>query len=92
MKIYAHSLKKEDWFSIAKCIDNDFTQSRATFTADRFFTYYMLTTNVCDSCSIVKVYFTSDGFITKIVRVSDDTDGYVEVRESTYKRIFNLFK
>lgn len=86
------SLTQQQWLQVAKCVDNGFIGSEKTFTAyqsvqtDRF----ILTTNVCDDCSIVLV--NHDLGVLKSIDVIDEDSDRRPVQPETFNRIINYLK
>ena len=74
------------WRRFAGRIDNEIFASGESFTATFSNGFYYLTTNVCDSCSFIKV-FVNEESITKITVLGDYTDGWQEIRPNTYDSI-----
>jgi hypothetical protein len=86
-------LSIDDFFNIAKIIDNDFIGSEKSFTAERKKDYVYLTTNKCDDCSSVKIYCEPRSInISKIERLGSDTEGFQEIQNETYLKIENYIK
>lgn len=81
------NFKKEDFYEIAKIIDNDFIGSLDTFSYDFNNEYYLLNTNKCDNASVIKIY--SNG---AILIIADDEYGYREIHFDTYKNIIEYIK
>ncbi len=79
-------LTQEQWRRLASRIDNEFTGSEKTFTAERKNGYYFLTTNKCDWASFIKVYTNGIG-IDKITILGNHTDGWDEIQKGTYKGV-----
>lgn len=92
MTLYVGNFSNTEEFllKIAKVIDNSFIGSEETFSCLRYIGYYLLTTNKCDDASQIRVYTNDENMLTKITRLGPDTDGYIEVKEATYKRICML--
>ena len=78
------TLTDDQYFDIAKIIDNEFIGTRKTFTATKFVECVSLTTNKCDWASII--HLNTDGTIT---RVADDTNGFEKITEETMNKVSN---
>ena len=72
-----------DFYEIAKIIDNDFIGTKDYFLCDYKKGYYLLATDKCDFCCDIRIY--EDG---KIYRLGEDTEGYQEIHKITYNNIF----
>jgi len=84
---------KNDFYNIAKIIDNNFIGSEETFTTERKKGYYYLTTNKCDDCSFVKIFSQIGNInIDKIERLGSDTDGFEEIYPKTYDNVKKYIK
>jgi len=82
-------LTKDQFYEIAKIIDNEFINSYKTFSCDRCLNKYnLLTTNKCDFASTIIVYCDNEK-ITNITRCGDDTSGYETIHENTINNINN---
>jgi hypothetical protein len=81
----------DDWIKFAGIIDANFYATERTFTADRKKGYYYLNTNICDDCSIVRVYCQIGvSGIEKIERLGSDTESWQEIQPSTYGKLQRL--
>ena len=85
IEIFLLSLTKEDFYEIAKIIDNDFIGAKKFFICqyDNKYKRYDLTTNKCDEASLIRVY--NNGTIE---RMSYDTEGFKKINQTTYYNVF----
>ena len=84
--VVCSAFTQEQWRILATRIDNDYIGSEKTFTAERKNGYYYLTTNKCDSASIIKVFTNGTG-IDKITILGEHTEGWDEIQNGTYGNI-----
>jgi hypothetical protein len=82
-------LSKEQYYEIAKIIDDDFVGSFETFTATKKDNVMFLTSNRCDYSSLVRVTENDGRFY--IERLGPDTGSWQEINPATYKRISDKF-
>lgn len=76
-------LTKEQFYEVAKIIDNEFIDSFKTFSCDRSLDKYnLLVTNKCDWASSIIVYSDYKS-ILDITRCGDDTHGYERLHKTT---------
>lgn len=81
------------WVRILTYVDNGFTASEGSLSFKREKDYYYIHTGLCDDVSIVKVYCKiGEKGISKIERLSADTDGWKEVYQETYDNIEKFLK
>jgi len=74
-------------FQIAKIIDNEYIGKEKTFTANRIdFTYWYLTTNFCDSASLIRVYEKNNKVSTIHVN-GEYTDGWQDIHPKTWAKV-----
>lgn len=78
---------KEQFYEIAKIIDNDFNGTFETFTHDRkMASYNRLTTNKADSSSIIRVYHDNNS-INAIERIGEDTISWQPIHDETMNKV-----
>lgn len=86
--VICSAFSSDDWRRLAGYIDNGFFGSEKTFSAERKNGYYYLNTNSCDDVSMVRVYCTIGvAGIDKIERLGEDTEGWQEIHQKTYKNV-----
>lgn len=84
-----HNLTLNQWFEIAKIVDNDYIGSHSSFKAKRSMSgVWHLSTDRCDSASLIKVYDNAgNGELSLVERLGPDTEGWQEVTEITFDKI-----
>lgn len=81
-------LNQNEWRSLSRYIDSDLFESEK-FSATKENGYYYLSSNQCDSSSLVKVY--GENEIEKVVRIGEDTETWQDVHEETLLRLRERF-
>lgn len=79
-------MTEDQLYEIAQIVDNDYNGTRKTFTAKRYATFWSLTTNVCDSASLIRVYETNNK-ISTIERLGPDTERWQPITSATWGKI-----
>jgi hypothetical protein len=89
-KILIRDLTNEDYYMIAKIIDNEFIGTEKTFTASKLLNRVRLSTNNCDFASFINI-FHDNVKITSIKRLGEDTDSWKEICNETYQIIIEWY-
>ena len=79
-------MSQDEFFEIAKIIDNEYIGKRETFTARKGKTYWHLSTNVCDWAYCIRVYVTNNK-ISTIEVLGEDTPDWRPIMPKTWNRI-----
>lgn len=86
--VVCSALSTEDWRRLAIQIDNSFTGSEKTFSAERKIGYYFLSTNKCDDASFIRVYCEVwKSGIDKITILGEHTESWEEIHPNTYSNV-----
>jgi hypothetical protein len=84
-------LKESDYFSIAKCIDNEYIGREKYFRFEIKGGVITLSTSSCDMASFIKVYHNNYACIYNISIMGHHTDGWEEITNETFKKVKKIF-
>lgn len=88
-------MNTDQFFELAKVVDNEYIGKRQCFTAKPFAfpdkTGFYLSTNLCDYASFIRVFLNQDQKLIAVQVCGDYTDGRQNVTEPTLNRIFDKF-
>ena len=79
----------QDFFEIAKKIDNEFIGKDGSFRQERKIGYHLLFTPTCDNCPMIRIHTDKNFDITSIEINGEYTEGWQSVTTETLNKIIH---
>jgi hypothetical protein len=79
-------MTEDQLFEICCIIDNGYREKRKSFKAEKVRSCWHLTTNVCDSTYLIRIWERNNK-ISSIGILGDDTDDWTSITDASWTRI-----